>query len=466
VSTPANAHLQAIPVKVLGAMPQPQVARFHWKRRLVQAVALCLFVLIPASGLFRVDPIDGALVVLDRQIWFSDFFLIFGLWFTIATALVLLYSIAGTVFCGWVCPQNSLAEWSNFVTRTLLGKRAEVSLDGDPIRVTASKNRAVNWTVLAALFVLAAMAFALVPMFYFYPPSVVWSFVTLRPDARLAGSLHWIYAVFALIILLDITVLRHFWCRFICVYRVWQHSFRTRQTLHVVYDATRSDDCTNCNFCATNCFIEIDPRNTQTYDSCVNCGECIDACNQMHRKKGEVGLLRFEFGQRAAARLRTFRNNETSLLSRSGWAIPFGVLGAAMLGWGFWSYEPYHLSVDHLQAPTGQEVVDYQISIANKRYRPEAVSVRINGLPDDAYRLSSRRADLARAGRATVILSVAPTLKKGLYPVQIEVHADDGWVGRFSIQHLSTWQGSAERRADAPNERVLSSNARSGRIGG
>ncbi len=436
MNTQARPTLQGIPIKVHAiAAPAPQ---FHWKRRAVQALALTLAVGVPVSGLFRIDPIDGALVVLDRQIWFADFFLIFGLWITLATGLVFLYSAAGTVFCGWACPQNSLAEWANFVTRSLLGKRAEVSLDGDPIKVTASKNRILNWVVLALLFVAAAMVFSLIPMLYFYPPSVIWSFVTLRPDPRLAASQYWIYSVFVLIILLDIAVLRHFWCRFMCVYRVWQHSFKTQQTLHVVYDASRSDHCRNCNFCASNCFIDIDPRTTQTYDSCINCGECIDACHRMHEKKGEIGLLRFEFGQRADARSRTFKNNDVSLLSRSRWAVPFGVLGVTMLLWGAWSYEPYHLSVDHLRGRPGQGVDQYQISIVNKRYRDEAVNVQVSGIPPGSYQLSAARASLGQAGRAALVLSISPELRRGLYPVVVEVRADDGWIGRFRMQHLAT----------------------------
>ena len=73
---------------------------------MVQAVSFALAILIPASGLLRIDPSAGALVVLDRQIWFADFFLIAGLWIMLASGLVMLYSVAGTVFCGWVCPQN------------------------------------------------------------------------------------------------------------------------------------------------------------------------------------------------------------------------------------------------------------------------------------------------------------------------------------------------------------------------
>ena len=352
MSSSAQSRLGGIPVRVIGhppaaPSPGPQESVYHLRRRLIQLAAMALIIVVPLSGLFRIDAQAGALVVLDRQVWFSDFFLVFGLWIFLATLMVFLYSVAGTVFCGWVCPQNTVAEWANFMTRKLLGKRAQVSLDGAAVRVTASKDRWINWGVLGLCFVGAAMLIALVPMLYFYPARAVGSFLLMRPDPQLAGSLYWIYGVFVLIVLLDVTVLRHFWCRFICVYRVWQHSFKTRQTLHIAYDARRADECAGCNYCVTRCFIDLDPRSTDVFDSCINCGECVDACHRMHQKSGTPGLLRFEFGERATATPTRGRNNEYSLLGRSRWALPFTVLGLLMFGWGLWSYEPYHLSVDH-----------------------------------------------------------------------------------------------------------------------
>jgi len=443
MSYSAQTRLREIPVRVLApgassATPSTPTA-FHGRRRAVQLVALALIVLVPTTGLFRIDPIAGAFVVLDRQVWFADFFLFFGLWIFLATVMVFLYSIAGTVFCGWVCPQNSVAEWANFMTRKFLGKRAEVSLDGAPVRVTASKDRLQNWLILALCFFGAAMAIALVPMLYFYPLPVVWSFVTLRPDPALASSLHWIYAVFVLIVLLDVTVIRHFWCRFICVYRVWQHSFKTRQTLHIAYDASRAADCVGCNYCTTKCFLDLDPRSTDVFDSCINCGECVDACDRMHQKSGTTGLLRFEFGERgAAARAATRkRNNEYSLLGRSRWALPFTFLGLAMFFWGIWSYEPYHLSVDHRAAAAGQTITDYQIAIANKRYRDADLRVRVSGIDPSEYHLSADAVKLGRAQHQSLTLSISPQLKHGLYPVRIDVQAQDGWVGHFQFQHLA-----------------------------
>lgn len=433
--------LRDIPVRVVGGGPAVSGSRpslHHRRRRLIQLAALAVLVLVPVSGLFRIDPVAGALVVLDRQIWFSDFFIVFGLWIFLATLLVLLYSVAGTVFCGWVCPQNTIAEWANYVTRALLGKRAEVSLDGAPVHVTASKDRAFNWTMLGLSFIGAAMLVALVPMLYFYPVSSVASFVTLRADPSLPGSLYWIYGVFVLIVLLDITVLRHFWCRFICVYRVWQHSFKTHQTLHIAYDRARAADCVGCNYCVSKCFIDLDPRSTDVYDSCINCGECVDACDTMHRKQGVPGLLRFEFGRRTApAAAPRRRTSEASLLGRSRWALPFSALGLAMFAWGVWSYEPYHLSVDHRPETAGQSVTDYQIAIANKRYRDESVHVRVTGLAPGDYHLSANSIDLGKVEHRSLTLSISPRIAHGLHPVGIEVRSQDGWIGRFQFLHFA-----------------------------
>ena len=436
MSSGINKTLSTIPIKVVGSVAGSKPANFRWKRRAVQITILFLLVIIPVSGLFRIDPENGALVVLGWQIWFADFFLITGLWIMVASALVALYSVAGTVFCGWACPQNSLAEWANHMTHKLLGKRAEVSLNGEPPKVAAAKNKALNWTLLGLSFLSAAMLFALLPLLYFYPPDVVWSFITFREDARLAGSLYWIYTVWVMIILLDISVLRHFWCRFACVYKVWQHSFKTKETLHVLYDARRADECEKCNYCVATCFIKLDPRKTDIYDSCINCGDCIDACNNLHAKKGVPGLLRFELGQRNSDRIRKFRDNSMSMLSRFRWTTPFAVLGIVMFAWGIWSYQPYHISVGYLAAAQNRSANDYRIEVSSKRYRPTELKMSVEGLPQDDFVLSNSKVDLASVGRTSVFLKVSPKLKHGLHPFAVVVTSNDGWTGRFNVQHF------------------------------
>ena len=436
MSSSMNKTLSSIPVKVMGTGMKKGAGNYQRKRRAIQIIILVLLVVIPVSGLFRIDPENGALVVLGWQIWLADFFLISGLWIMIASALVALYSVAGTVFCGWVCPQNTVAEWANHMTHKLLGKRAEVSLTGEAPKIAAAKNKALNWALLALSFIGAAMFFALLPLLYFYPPDVVWSFMTLRTDTRLAGSLYWIYSVWVMIILLDIAVLRHFWCRFACVYRVWQHSFKTKETLHVRYDASRADECEKCNYCVTTCFIELDPRKTEIYDSCINCGDCIDACNNLHVKTGGVGLLRFEFGQRTAGKVQKLRDNSMLLLSRFRWTAPFAVLGIVLFSWGVWSYQPYHVAVGYLQTAHNQSAREYRIEISSKRYRPSELSVAVEGLPENAITLSRAAVSMETVGRTSVFLTVSPKLERGLHPFAVVVHSSDGWTGRFNLQHF------------------------------
>jgi polyferredoxin len=422
-----------IPIKAVAA--KASSGQLHWKRRAVQALTILLAVMIPASGLLRIDPEAAAFVVVDRQIWFSDFFLMSGLWITLASCLVLLYSSAGTVVCGWVCPQNTLSEWANNLTRKLLGKRAELSMDGEQPRVAAAKNKLINWLVLGLSFLAVSMFFALIPLFYFYPPGMVWHFITFQQDEQLARSLHWIYAVCVIILFMDIAMIRHFWCRFACIYKVWQHSFKTRQTLHVAYDVSRAELCAKCNYCVTSCFIDLDPRKTEVYDSCINCGDCIDACNKLQARQGMKGLLRFEMGERARAG--AFRTAAVSLFARAKWASLFTALGVCLFAWGLWTYKPYHLMVYRAETQQSRSIQDYRVAISNKLYRPAEFSVRVEGLPPESYQLSATDMQLAAAGRGSVTLSVAPGLKRGLYAIVVVVTAMDGWEEHFRIQHLS-----------------------------
>ena len=90
-------------------MQQP---KYHWKRRAVQIATIILIVLIPATGLFRIDLATASFMVIDRQLWWSNIFFVFGLGIMIATVPIITYMTVGTVWCGWACPQNTVSEWA------------------------------------------------------------------------------------------------------------------------------------------------------------------------------------------------------------------------------------------------------------------------------------------------------------------------------------------------------------------
>ncbi|MDX8402256.1 MAG: 4Fe-4S binding protein, partial [Mariprofundaceae bacterium] len=117
----ANEALKQIPVTVERV---PGADKLHAWRRASQYLTLLILILIPVSGLFRIDPVAGAFVLLDRQVWFSDIMIVMGFWIFVASLLVMMYSLVGAVFRGWMLPQNTVSEGANELTRRLLGRRA------------------------------------------------------------------------------------------------------------------------------------------------------------------------------------------------------------------------------------------------------------------------------------------------------------------------------------------------------
>lgn len=444
MNSSANEALSRIKVAVDTGHAVSDGSRLRRWRRGVQLATLLLAVLIPVTGLFRIDPSTASFVVLGRQIWFSDFAIVAGFWLALSSALIITYSTLGTAFCGWACPQNTLSEWADRMTKRFLGRRAEVSLEGVAVHVSAGKRKWANWMLLGTLFLTVSMALALIPLLYFYPPEVVWSFVTFRHDTRLAPSLYWIYTVFVLIVFVNVAVVRHFFCRFMCIYRVWQHSFKTRHTLHIAYDAARGSRCAACNYCETVCPVHIDPRNTTTFDSCINCGLCISACDALQLPQAEPGLLFFEFGERklplqvgrvlaAGARIKT---NLGTLKGRIAWMLPVIAAGLVIFGWGIAHYQPYHLSVYRADSAQGGEIRDYRIGLSHKLYQPGLLRVSVSGVPQDRYRLSATEAAFDSAERKDLLLHIS-ALPKGLYTLRVTAQSDDGWQASYRVQHYA-----------------------------
>ena len=425
--------LSDIPINVVS---NSSGKKLHWQRRGLQIATLLLAYLIPISGLFRIDPIADAFVILERQIWWSDFFLVFGLWLSMASGLVMLYSFVGTAFCGWSCPQNTLSEWANLITRKLLGKRAEVQLNGGKMAVGSKRNTWVNWTVISLLIFAASMVLGLLPLLYFYPPAVMWDFVSFQANDSLASSLHYIYFIIVILFVIDIGFIRHFWCRFMCIYKVWQHGFKTKHTLHIAYDDTRADLCAKCNYCTTACFIDLDPRKTEIYDTCINCGECITACNTLQAKNGQPGLLRFEVGDQAASKRALIKIPLSSLSSRITWTVPFVALGLIMFGWGLVSYEHYHLAAYRADISHGTEIRDYRISVSNKLYQNATAQISVQGLPEGGFTLSNREIQFTGANRIDVKLHIHADMPPGLHSFIVNVTTADGWQDSYRVQHF------------------------------
>jgi len=428
----ANESLSKIPV-VTSSQPERR-DNLKWQRSAVKFFALLVILLIPVLGIFRID-VSSGFVVLGKQIWFSDFHIVFGFWLAFACLAIMFYSTVGTAFCGWVCPQNTFSGLMDSLTKKLLGKRAVIDWESLGSKVASKKNTFINWVLLSIGIFLSSMVVALIPLIYFISPDAIWSFLTLQPHHSISNSLYWIYAVFVFVTAVNLGVVRHYFCRFMCVYRMWQFLFKTSDALHIDYDASRKDDCAKCNYCVTACMVDIDPRNTNTFDSCTNCGACITACNDVHAKKKEPGLLKFRFGKRRNKEHLAQRSIAT-LKKRSGWVLPVMALGIAMFAWGLYTYQPYHLAVYKSEKSQGQQIDEYRINVANKLYQPGEVSIKIKGLNPEEYELTAKKLIFDEVGRKDAFVTIKPDLAPGLHSFIVEVSSADGWTNNIRMQHF------------------------------
>ncbi|MDX8398201.1 MAG: 4Fe-4S binding protein [Mariprofundaceae bacterium] len=432
----AQQKLDQIPIKQEHVAGAQSVRKW---RHLSQYMVIFILVLIPVSGLFRIDTMAGAFHILDYQVWFADMSIVMGFWIMVASLLIFMYSWAGSVFCGWICPQNSLSEWANTLTAKLLGRRAlAMDVTGKKMQVALRKDVWLNKIVLALSFLLISMLLAVIPLLYFFPPAIIWSFISLNPMPE-AKNLLWIYSVCVLVIFIDVAVMRHLVCKYMCVYRVWQHSFKTRETLHIAYDENRSDHCVNCHYCEDSCFLEIDPKQTLVFDSCINCGDCVAACDELHSKSKKMagpGLLSFSFGQAKPG-----KNGLTALLSRTRAAMLGAVIGTTWFLVGVLGYQPYVLIADRAELLVGTDMNDYRINLSNKRYHEASLQLEIKGLDASEYQLDTNTVNWQSAGRKDVIMHISPNLNKGLHRFTVYATSADGWQDDFTVYHYAQGNG-------------------------
>jgi len=321
-----------------------KISQFHWKRRATQLAVLILIALIPALGLFRVDLASASFFVFGNQIWWSSFSFAIGLAIIIITVPILTYMTIGAVWCGWACPQNLLSEWANNLTYKLLGKRADMRVDGEGMIVAAAKDKALNWLILGSSFLVVSAILAFIPLLFFYPPSNVWDMVFSghKPQANILIA----YLFSTFLIFIDIAAIRYFFCDYACFYRMGQRIFQTRDALHVSFDASRAVDCSKCNYCTTMCITNIQPTEIKPYDACIDCGECIDACDRLHSKTQTRGLLRFKVGEKVGET--TWREKFSEISKRFNWLVGATfLLGCTMMIWGLVTQEPIQPKISY-----------------------------------------------------------------------------------------------------------------------
>jgi len=247
-------------------------------RRMTQIATLIFILLIPllnkngitvlmgtlysfaVGPLWITDPLSGLQVIISA--FAADKTLLLSMAIPIMFALVF-----GRVFCGWMCPQNTISEIF------------------DPIAVRIMHKRMLNpYPSPKTRYMIMALLLILTPLLG-YPVANLIS----APGIISIQTANYIYVgtvgveigLIGLIVISEVFLVRRLWCNFVCPQGTFLGLLRTGKTLKVQYREDEEHVCGQCFECAKACQFGLNPMGGKIYPQCHNCGDCIAACDKM-----------------------------------------------------------------------------------------------------------------------------------------------------------------------------------------
>lgn len=252
----------------------------RWAVAWTQALVLLTlpFTRVQGESALRFDVPSLKLYFFGSVIWISEayfYLLLFLLFFAGVMLFTVLY---GRVWCGWMCPQTVLSDFTRLI------QKAAARLTGHP---------ALEGVLSRAFLLLFSVLVS---------ANLIWYFVSPYDMARdvLARALgpwtlgSWIF--FSLLISVNLVFVRQKFCAGVCPYARLQSAFFDQKTLTIAFDRDRNGECLGCEACVRTCPAGIDIRNGLQVE-CINCAECIDACSGVMGTAGKKPLIGYTFGQ-------------------------------------------------------------------------------------------------------------------------------------------------------------------------
>ena len=285
-------------------------------RSATQAGFFLLFVLAPALNLLRFDLYETQLWVLGMR-WSlgidalargeinatqAGLSLVLRAFLPGLVFITVFLGVAyryGRLYCGWLCPHFSAVETLNHLLHRACGKLSLWDRSTTP-RAKVQPNP--HWWPLFALSC-AFMGFlwAITLLTYLLPPSVIWGGLihgTLTPNqARFI-------VIGSLLFTAEFAFARHLFCRFGCAVGLFQSLawMANPRGMVVAFARERARDCKTCDqprgsACDNACPMRLNPRNIKRkMFSCVQCGQCLSACDTSQRAQDREPTLEWQVG--------------------------------------------------------------------------------------------------------------------------------------------------------------------------
>jgi cytochrome c oxidase accessory protein FixG len=363
------------------------------------------------------------------ELWPQEVYYFTGLLIVAALALFLMNAMGGRIWCGYLCPQTVWTDLFYAVERLIEGDRRErMKKDASG---TGSLERFAETLLKHSIWLMIAWWTGGAWVLYFNDaPTLVKELVTFQ--APMIAYI-WIGILTATTYLLA-GFMREQVCVYMCPWPRIQAALTDEWALNVTYKYDRGEprtslkkgfdlralgdkvgDCVDCNQCVAVCPTGIDIRDGAQL-ACIQCGLCIDACDQVMTKIGrETRLIGYDndinIHRREAGKAEVFRMIRPRTLV---YAALIAVVGAIML-YALLTRKLLDVSLLHDRNPMAVQLSDgsirngYTLRLLNKRGFDRAVALDVDGPPDATLHVIGN--DTVTPGRPIIVLGRDQTLE-------------------------------------------------------
>ena len=406
-SDPDEAPLYAARRKVYPQSVDGTFRRIKWT---VLVVTLGIYYLLPFVRWNRGPNAPDQAVLIDFpgrrfyfffiEIWPQEVYFFTGLLIIAALALFLMNALAGRIWCGYLCPQTVWTDLFLAIERLVEGDRRErMQADTKPWtaqRIARAGTKHFLW-LMVAWWTGGAWV-----LYFADAPTLVRDLATGQAP----------FTAYLWIGILTVTTyalaghMREQVCTYMCPWPRIQAALTDEYALNVTYRYDRGEprgsikksqllrdqglpagDCIDCLQCVNVCPTGIDIRNGAQLE-CIQCGLCIDACDNVMEKIGrptrliaydnEINIKRRMAGQEPIIKLVRTR---TVL-----YASIIAVVGAIML-YALMTRHAFDINVIHDRNPVFVRLSDggvrngYTMRILNKRLEARRFALSVGGIP-------------------------------------------------------------------------------------
>lgn len=386
----------------------PKLVHGKWRavKWAILIAALAVYYITPWIRWHRPDgfPQQAALVdftgrrfyFFDIQLWPQEVYIFTGLLVMAALALFLVTALFGRLWCGYACPQTVWTDLYIVVERLFEGDRnARMRLDAAPLsfnKIWRKTGKHLTWLGIA-------FGTGGAWIFYFHDaPTLIRTFWT--GDAPIT-------AYVSCLLLTCTTYIFAGWmreqvCTYMCPWPRIQGAMLDDHSLQVTYLAYRGEtrgphkkgqswegrgDCIDCHQCVVVCPMGIDIRDGAQME-CINCGLCVDACDEMMIKVGRpTGLIAYDSEYAVSARTQGRKAVYKPIRSRTiYYALAMSVVGGLTL-WSLVTRPKADLGVIRDRNPIFVRMHDgavrdgYTLKIGNRTFTEQRFDVAFEGVP-------------------------------------------------------------------------------------